>query len=86
MSAVLDLTAAEAAARVRAGDLDPAELWHVYRERAAADDLNAFTWVSDYTDPPPANLDGPLAGVPLGPARGSSRGTGRRSPPPRCSG
>jgi aspartyl-tRNA(Asn)/glutamyl-tRNA(Gln) amidotransferase subunit A len=66
MTSVLDLTAAQAAARVRAGELDPAELWHAYRERAAADDLNAFTWVSDYTEPPPANLEGPLAGVPLG--------------------
>jgi aspartyl-tRNA(Asn)/glutamyl-tRNA(Gln) amidotransferase subunit A len=66
MSAVLELTATEAAARVRAGELDPAELWRVYRERAAAEDLNAFTWVSDYTEPPPASLDGPLAGVPVG--------------------
>jgi aspartyl-tRNA(Asn)/glutamyl-tRNA(Gln) amidotransferase subunit A len=65
MSDLLDLTAAEAAARVRAGDLNPADLWHAYRERAAADDLNAFTWVSE-EEPPAIDRDAPLGGVPLG--------------------
>ena len=63
MSDALALTAAAAAARIRAGDLDPAELWDGYRARAAADDHNAFTWVAD--DAPPAAGDGPLAGVPV---------------------
>ena len=31
---------------VRAGELDPGELFEAYRERAAADELNAFTWVA----------------------------------------
>ena len=65
MSEILDLTAAAAAERVRAGELDPAELFDAYRERAAADELNAFTWVADG---PPANGDytgAPLGGVPL---------------------
>ena len=65
MSEILDLTAASAAERVRAGELDPAELFDAYRERAAAEDLNAFTWVADG---PPANGDytnAPLGGVPL---------------------
>ena len=65
MSDVLDLTAAEAAARVRAGDLDPADLWRAYRERAAADDLNAFTWVAG-EEPPVIDRDAPLGGVPIG--------------------
>ena len=39
MSDALSLTAAAAAARIRAGELDPAELWHGYRARAAADEL-----------------------------------------------
>ena len=65
MSEVLDLTAAEAAARVRAGDLDPADLWHAYRERAAADELNAFTWVAG-EEPPAIDRDAPLGGVPIG--------------------
>ena len=65
MSEILDLTAATAAERVRAGELDPAELFDAYRERAAAEELNAFTWVADG---PPANGDytnAPLGGVPL---------------------
>src|SRR5215217_2444643 len=63
MSEILDLTAAQAAARVRAGDLDAAELWSAYRERAAADTLNAFTWVAD--EAPQVDASGPLGGVPV---------------------
>ena len=47
MSELLTLTAAQAAERVRAGELDPGELWEAYRARAAADELNAYTWVAD---------------------------------------
>ena len=36
-AAILELTAARAAAAVRAGELDPAELFEVYRARAADD-------------------------------------------------
>jgi aspartyl-tRNA(Asn)/glutamyl-tRNA(Gln) amidotransferase subunit A len=59
---VLGLTAAQAAERVRAGDLSAAELFEAYRERAAAEDLNAFLWVADKA---PEAADGPLGGVPL---------------------
>jgi aspartyl-tRNA(Asn)/glutamyl-tRNA(Gln) amidotransferase subunit A len=65
MSSLIDLTAAEAAERVRAGEIDPAELFDAYRSRAAADELNAFTWVAEA---PPANgspREAPLGGVPL---------------------
>jgi aspartyl-tRNA(Asn)/glutamyl-tRNA(Gln) amidotransferase subunit A len=65
VSEILDLTAAAAAECVRAGELDPAELFDAYRERAAAEELNAFTWVADG---PPANgnyTNAPLGGVPL---------------------
>ena len=65
MSEILELTAAAAAERVRAGELDPGELFDAYRERAAAEDLNAFTWVAER---PPANgnyTNAPLGGVPL---------------------
>ena len=40
------------------------ELFEAYRERAAADDLNAFTWVAD-SAPDGAAPGGPLGGVPL---------------------
>ena len=66
MNGVLHLTAAQAGARVRAGEIDAADLWREYRERAAADTLNAFTWVADAGDPPPpVSPDAPLAGVPV---------------------
>jgi aspartyl-tRNA(Asn)/glutamyl-tRNA(Gln) amidotransferase subunit A len=65
MSEALTLTAAEAAARVRAGELDPAELWHGYRERAAADDCNSFTWVAPDGEPPAVDREAPLGGLPL---------------------
>lgn len=60
---LLSLTAAQAAERVHAGDLSPDELFEAYRERAAADDLNAFMWVAD--GPDGVDHSGPLGGVPL---------------------
>ena len=60
MSDLLDLTGAQAAAAVRERMLSAAELFEAYRERAAADKLNAFTWVAGA-----APVDGPAAGAPL---------------------
>jgi aspartyl-tRNA(Asn)/glutamyl-tRNA(Gln) amidotransferase subunit A len=63
MSDLIELTAAEAAAKVRAREIDATELFDAYRARAAADELNAFTWVAE-TAPQP--VDGtPLGGVPV---------------------
>ncbi len=64
MSDILDLTAAAAAEAVRTGELDPSELFEAYRQRAAADELNAFTWVADKPTSDTAS-DAPLGGVPL---------------------
>jgi len=64
MRAVLELTAAQAAQAVRAGELDQIELFEAYRERAQADTLNAFVWVAPHAPEGPAT-DAPLAGVPL---------------------
>jgi aspartyl-tRNA(Asn)/glutamyl-tRNA(Gln) amidotransferase subunit A len=63
MSEIVELTAAAAAERVRAGELSPGELWDVYRERAAADSLNAFLWLAE--EPPEVPAGAPLGGVPL---------------------
>jgi aspartyl-tRNA(Asn)/glutamyl-tRNA(Gln) amidotransferase subunit A len=49
---------------VRAGDTSATELFGVYRERAAAEELNAFLWVAD--EAPEVPGDAPLGGVPLG--------------------
>jgi aspartyl-tRNA(Asn)/glutamyl-tRNA(Gln) amidotransferase subunit A len=62
---LIELSAAAAAERVRAGEIDPLELFEAYRERAAADELNAFTWVAAQAPPDRPPADAPLAGVPL---------------------
>ena len=62
MTDLIGLTAAAAADRARAGELDPRELFDAYRSRAAADELNAFTWLAEQA---PEAGDGPLGGVPL---------------------
>ncbi|HET9073905.1 MAG TPA: Asp-tRNA(Asn)/Glu-tRNA(Gln) amidotransferase subunit GatA [Solirubrobacteraceae bacterium] len=43
---ILALSAAQAGAAIATGDLDPNELFRVYRARAAADPLNAYLWVA----------------------------------------
>jgi aspartyl-tRNA(Asn)/glutamyl-tRNA(Gln) amidotransferase subunit A len=69
MSGALDLSAAAAAAEIRAGTLAPRELFDAYRERAAADrdggedGLNCFTWVAEQA--PAESSPPPLCGVPL---------------------
>ncbi len=65
MSDLLKLSAAAAAEAVRAGEVDPGEVFEAYRARAAADELNAFTWVAEG---PPADAgfrEAPLGGIPL---------------------
>jgi aspartyl-tRNA(Asn)/glutamyl-tRNA(Gln) amidotransferase subunit A len=59
---VLELTAKQLADAIGRGDLDAAEVYETYRARAAADDLNAFTWVAQER---PSTDGGPLHGVPL---------------------
>jgi aspartyl-tRNA(Asn)/glutamyl-tRNA(Gln) amidotransferase subunit A len=73
---LIALSAAEAAERVRAGDVAPGELFEAYRARAAADrqagddGLNAFTWVAEQAPAAgdgaaPGSADAPIGGVPL---------------------
>jgi aspartyl-tRNA(Asn)/glutamyl-tRNA(Gln) amidotransferase subunit A len=50
VSELLDLTAAQQAELVRAGDVSPPEVFEFWRDRAAADELGAFLWVAD--EPP----------------------------------
>jgi aspartyl-tRNA(Asn)/glutamyl-tRNA(Gln) amidotransferase subunit A len=65
MTEVLDLGAAAAAEAIRAGELDAGELFDTYRERAAQNDLNAFTWVAEAPAANGADDRAPLAGVPV---------------------
>jgi len=65
VSELLDLTGAQAAEKIKAGELDPAELFDFYRDRAAEEDLNAYLWLPDEGQRPEFKTDAPLAGVPL---------------------
>jgi aspartyl-tRNA(Asn)/glutamyl-tRNA(Gln) amidotransferase subunit A len=65
VSELVDLTAAAAAERVRAGEVDQAELFEAYRARAAADELNAFTWVAEVPPAGNSHAQSPLGGVPV---------------------
>jgi len=60
---MIELTAAQAAARIRAGELDAGEYFEFYRQRAAADDFNSYIWVAD--EAPSLDTAAPLAGVPI---------------------
>jgi aspartyl-tRNA(Asn)/glutamyl-tRNA(Gln) amidotransferase subunit A len=68
---MLELSAVGAAAAIGDGSLSAAELFDVYRQRAAADraaggeGLNCFTWVAEEPAPGGETPQGPLAGVPL---------------------
>jgi aspartyl-tRNA(Asn)/glutamyl-tRNA(Gln) amidotransferase subunit A len=62
-SELVELNAAEAAERVRAGEVSPRELFDAYRERAGAEDLNAFLWLAD--EAPEVPDGAPLGGVPV---------------------
>ena len=65
MSELIDLTAAQAAERISAGEIDAAELFEAYRQRAAADELNAFIWVAEAAPNGDGRAGGPLGGVPV---------------------
>jgi aspartyl-tRNA(Asn)/glutamyl-tRNA(Gln) amidotransferase subunit A len=65
MTDLRTLTGAQAAELIRTGEVNAVELWRAYRDAAAADDLNAYTWVSDEEQPPPVEEGSPLAGVPV---------------------
>ncbi len=61
---LVGLSAAQAVAAIAAGEISPSELFSVYRERAARDDLNCFTWVAEGVPADPSQ-EAALRGVPL---------------------
>lgn len=63
MADLLDLTAAQAAAAIRAGDTSAAELQELYAQRAAGDSINAFVSVGGEAFA--GDESAPLAGVPI---------------------
>jgi aspartyl-tRNA(Asn)/glutamyl-tRNA(Gln) amidotransferase subunit A len=62
MSDLLQLSVAEAARAIAAGNLDSGEYGEAWREAAAGDELNAYLWRAE--DPAGA-AEGPLAGIPV---------------------
>ena len=63
MSELLELTVADAAERIRGGELSAAEYSRAWREAAAADELNAYLWTAEEEERDGG--DGDLAGVPV---------------------
>ena len=64
MSELLELTVAEAAAKIATGEVSTAEYFEAWRGAAAGDDLNAYLWrVED--DNGYEVEDGPLRGIPV---------------------
>jgi aspartyl-tRNA(Asn)/glutamyl-tRNA(Gln) amidotransferase subunit A len=63
VSELLDLTVAETAQRVRAGEVSAAECLATWAEAAAGDDLNAYLWRAEGDGE--VSVQGELAGVPI---------------------
>jgi aspartyl-tRNA(Asn)/glutamyl-tRNA(Gln) amidotransferase subunit A len=64
MANLLELSVAEAAAKIAATELSAGEYFDAWRAAAAGDELNAYLWTSEDGVAHPA-LDGPLGGVPV---------------------
>jgi aspartyl-tRNA(Asn)/glutamyl-tRNA(Gln) amidotransferase subunit A len=62
MGKLLELTVAEAVARIAAGDVSPEEYFGAWREAAAGDDLNAYLWRAEEGQ---GGGEGPLGGIPV---------------------
>ncbi|HET9162151.1 MAG TPA: Asp-tRNA(Asn)/Glu-tRNA(Gln) amidotransferase subunit GatA [Solirubrobacterales bacterium] len=62
MAGLLELTVAEAAAKIAAGEVSRAEYFEAWRDAAAADELNAYLWRAEEGD---SGGEGPLAGIPV---------------------
>ena len=62
MSGLLELSVAEAARRIAAGELSRGEYFEAWREAAAGDELNAYLWRAEEG---PGDGDGPLGGIPV---------------------
>jgi aspartyl-tRNA(Asn)/glutamyl-tRNA(Gln) amidotransferase subunit A len=68
---IIDLSAAQAVRKIAAGELSSGELFDAYRARAAADELNCFTWVAPAH---PDAVDGGRTGATRSPGPDASLG------------
>jgi aspartyl-tRNA(Asn)/glutamyl-tRNA(Gln) amidotransferase subunit A len=65
MGELLELSIAEAARGIAAGEVSREEYGDAWRGAAATDDLNAYLWRAEGDAAPTGDGDGPLAGVPV---------------------
>jgi aspartyl-tRNA(Asn)/glutamyl-tRNA(Gln) amidotransferase subunit A len=66
MAELLELTVAEAAGRIAAGDLGEAQYREAWEDAASGDELNAYLWAGrERGEPEGADRTGSLAGVPV---------------------
>ncbi len=61
-SELLELTVAQAAARIKGGELSAGEYFSAYRDAAAGDSLNAYLWRAEQAG---NGAEGELAGIPV---------------------
>jgi len=64
MSDLLELTVAQAAAKIAAGEISPGEYFEAWRVAAAGDELNAYLWRIEEGNGYEVE-DGPLKGIPV---------------------
>ncbi len=62
MGELLELTVAEAAAKIAAGEIAVGEYFEAWRDAAATDELNAYLWRAENGDD---EVKGPLGGIPV---------------------
>src|SRR5215217_5611259 len=61
-SELIELTVAQAADRIRSGEVSAEEYWAAWRDAAAGDSLNAYLWTAEEAE---GDGDGPLGGIPV---------------------
>jgi len=84
MADLLDLTVAEAAAKIAAGEISADEYGSAWRAAAAADELNAYLWTAEHVDALEPDWNGAGESAPAG--EGEATPYGSNAPAPAESG
>jgi aspartyl-tRNA(Asn)/glutamyl-tRNA(Gln) amidotransferase subunit A len=84
MADLLDLTVAEAAAKIAAGEVSAEEYGAAWRAAAASDELNAYLWTAGHADSLEPDWNGAGESVPTG--EGEETPYGSNAPAPAGSG
>jgi aspartyl-tRNA(Asn)/glutamyl-tRNA(Gln) amidotransferase subunit A len=84
MADLLDLTVAEAAAKIAAGEISGEEYGSAWRDAAATDELNAYLWRADHAEALEPDWNGDGESAPAG--EGDATPYGSNAPAPATSG